>query len=110
MLNIYNSLTRKKEEFIPQNGNIVKMYACGVTVYDDCHLGHGRSLYIFEVIRRYLKFKGFKVQFVRNITDVDDKIINKARQIGQDEEIPLKEAFEKIRKKYIDSYYDDLNL
>ncbi|MCK5493106.1 MAG: cysteine--tRNA ligase, partial [Candidatus Omnitrophica bacterium] len=110
MLNIYNSLTRKKEEFIPRNGNNVKMYTCGVTVYDDCHLGHGRSLYIFEVIRRYLKYKGFNVNFVRNITDVDDKIITKARQIVQDEEISLKEAFEKIRKKYIDSYYEDINL
>ena len=67
MLKIYNSLTRKKEEFKPQNPPVVKMYTCGVTVYDDCHIGHARSLYIFEVIKNYLKYKGFKVSFVRNI-------------------------------------------
>ena len=66
---IYNSLTKKKEEFIPINGNHVKMYTCGVTVYDQCHIGHARSLYIFGVIRQYLQFRGFKVEFVRNRCD-----------------------------------------
>ena len=73
-LQIYNSLTQKKEELIPLDpaGKILKMYTCGVTVYDRCHIGHARSLYVFDVIRRYLKFRGYDVCFVRNITDVDD--------------------------------------
>ena len=109
-ITIYNTLTRKKEEFRSQNPSEVKMYTCGVTVYDDCHIGHGRSLYVFEIMRRYLKYKGFKVLFVRNITDVDDKIINKANQMVQTGKISLKDAFEKVRKTYIDSYYDDLKM
>ena len=86
------------------------MYTCGVTVYDDCHIGHGRSIYIFEVIRRYLKYNGFKVKLVRNITDVDDKIIDKARQRSKEKNIPLKDAFNQVRKAYIDSYRKDLKL
>lgn len=86
------------------------MYTCGVTVYDDCHIGHGRSLYVFEIIRRYLKYKGFKVKLVRNITDVDDKIIDKARQRSKEKNIPLKDAFNQVRKTYIDSYRKDLKL
>lgn len=80
-LKILNTLTRSKEEFVPLSGKTVKMYSCGVTVYDECHIGHARSLYIFDVIRRYLKFRGFDVEFVRNITDVDDKIIDRANQL-----------------------------
>lgn len=110
MLKIYNTLTRKKEEFQPQDSQTVRMYTCGVTVYDDCHIGHGRSLYIFEVIRRYLKYNGFKVRLVRNITDVDDKIIDKARQRSKEKNIPLKDAFNQVRKAYIDSYRKDLKL
>ncbi len=82
-MQIYNSLTKQKEDFVPLEGVRVNMYSCGVTVYDKCHIGHARSLYIFDVIRRYLKFRGFDVRFVRNITDVDDKIINKANQTGK---------------------------
>lgn len=110
MLEIYNTLKRKKETFQPQDPPQVKMYTCGVTVYDDCHIGHGRSLYIFEIMRRYLAHKGYKVDFIRNITDVDDKIINKAREWSKKENIPLKEAFDKVRSTYIDSYYQDLKL
>ncbi|UCD15560.1 MAG: cysteine--tRNA ligase [Candidatus Omnitrophota bacterium] len=110
MLKIYNTLTRKKEEFKPYDSREVKMYTCGVTVYDDCHIGHSRSLYVFEVMRRYLVYKGFRVKFVRNITDVDDKIINKAREVSKIEGINLKKAFDKVRKTYIDSYYKDLKL
>src|ERR1022692_2549977 len=77
-LQIYNSLTGKKEEFVPILGNDVNMYTCGITVYDRSHIGHARSLYVFDVIRRYLKFRGFNVHFVRNITDIDDKIIDRA--------------------------------
>ncbi len=105
---IYNTLTRKKEEFRPLNPPEVKMYTCGVTVYDDCHIGHARSLYIFEVIRRYFRYRGFKVSFVRNITDVDDKIIDKAREWKQKKNISLEEALDLVRETYINSYYRDL--
>ncbi len=110
MLKIFNTLTRNKEEFRPLSPPLVKIYSCGVTVYDHCHIGHGRSLYIFEVMRRYLNYKGFKVKFVRNITDVDDKIINKAKQWSQERRISLEEAFTLVRETYIKSYYEDLGL
>jgi cysteinyl-tRNA synthetase len=97
---IHNSLSKKKEEFTPLNPPKVNLYSCGVTVYDDCHIGHGRSLYIFEVIKRYLEYRGFKVNFVRNITDIDDKIINRANE--------LKIEWGGLVAKYIDSYYEDL--
>lgn len=99
-MQIYNSLTKKKEEFVPLNGKIVKMYTCGVTVYDLCHIGHARSLYVFDVIRRYLKFRGFDVHFVRNITDVDDKIINKA--------IETHRSAHEVSEEQIRLYYDDM--
>jgi len=110
MIKIQNTLTGKKEEFIPLDPPKVNLYACGVTVYDDCHIGHARSLYLFELIRNYLVFRGYKVRFVRNITDVDDKIINKARTWAEKQGLTLEEAFEKVRKTYIDSYYEDLKL
>ena len=97
---IYNSLTRKKEEFTPLSPPQVNIYTCGVTVYDECHIGHARSLYIFDVIRRYLEYRKFKVNFVRNITDMDDKIINRARE--------LKTDWEGLVNKYIESYERDL--
>ena len=97
---IYNSLTKKKEEFLPFNPPKVNIYTCGVTVYDECHLGHARSLYIFGVIRLYLKFRGYEVKFVRNITDIDDKIINRAKESGI--------SWDEVAQKYIDSYYEDL--
>jgi len=108
MLKIYNTLTRTKEEFKPQNPPEVKMYTCGVTVYDDCHIGHARSLYIFELIRRYLVYKSLRVRFIRNITDVDDKIINRAREWSKRDNISLKTAFDKVRDHYIKRYYQDL--
>lgn len=97
---IENSLSGKKEEFIPLNHPKVNIYTCGVTVYDDSHIGHARSLYIFDVIRRYLKYRGFDVKFVRNITDVDDKIINRANE--------LKVGWQELVEKYIGRYYEDL--
>ncbi|MBU0693268.1 MAG: cysteine--tRNA ligase [Candidatus Omnitrophica bacterium] len=108
MLKVYNTLTKRKVEFKPQKFQEVKMYSCGVTVYDHCHIGHGRSLFTFEVIRRYLRYKGFGVKFVRNITDVDDKIINKARQFSKEKKISICEAFNEVKQTYIDSYYEDL--
>ncbi|MCF7917088.1 MAG: cysteine--tRNA ligase [Candidatus Omnitrophica bacterium] len=100
MIKIYNSLTKNKQEFVPVDKNSVKFYACGVTVYDDCHIGHSRSLYIFDVIYRYLEFKGYKVDFVRNITDIDDKIINKSKQLGI--------SWRQVADKYIEHYKKDL--
>jgi cysteinyl-tRNA synthetase len=97
---IYNSLTRKKEEFIPLNAGRVNIYTCGVTVYDESHIGHARSLYIFDLIRRYLICRGFAVRFVRNITDIDDKIINRAKELHLDWQL--------LVKKYIGRYYEDL--
>ncbi len=104
MIQLYNSLTRKKEEFKPL-GEEVKMYVCGVTVYDDSHLGHALSSIVFDVLDRYLEFRGFKVKKVQNFTDVDDKIINRANA----DEIPWQE----ITEKYIESFFksaDGLNV
>ncbi len=99
-IKIYNSLSNKKEEFVPLTANVVNMYTCGVTVYDQCHIGHARSLYVFDVIRRYLKFRGYDVHFVRNITDVDDKIINKA--------IETKRESKDVSEEQIRLYYEDM--
>ncbi len=103
---IYNSLTRKKEEFNPLKPQEVKMYVCGPTVYDQPHIGHARSAYIFDVIRRYLNYKGYKVKFVRNVTDVDDKIIDKARKEFPDEDLNV--SFKKVADKYLISYHQAL--
>jgi cysteinyl-tRNA synthetase len=100
-MKIFNTLTGKKEEFIPFSMNEVRIYACGVTVYDYCHIGHARSAIVFDVIRKYLQFKGFKVTYVRNFTDIDDKIINRAQQEG----IP----WDVLAKKYTDEYYTDMD-
>jgi cysteinyl-tRNA synthetase len=78
MLKIYNTLGRSKQEFIPLRAGEVRMYVCGMTVYDYCHLGHGRVLVIFDVVRRWLRASGYRVTYVRNITDIDDKIIRRA--------------------------------
>src|SRR3989338_6554599 len=79
-MKIYNSLSRTKEEFKPLKPGRVGMYVCGPTVYDEPHIGHARSAYIFDVIRRYLEYRDYEVKFVRNVTDVDDKIIDKAKK------------------------------
>ena len=100
-MKIYNTLTGRKEEFLPLIPEKVKMYACGVTVYDHCHIGHARSAVVFDVISRYLKYKGFDVKYVRNFTDIDDKIINRAKQ----ENI----AWDAVAKKYTDEYYKDMD-
>ncbi|MUI55892.1 cysteine--tRNA ligase [Aliivibrio fischeri] len=83
MLKIYNSLTRQKEEFKPITEGKVGMYVCGVTIYDLCHIGHGRTFVSFDVISRYLRFLGYDLTFVRNITDIDDKIIKRAAENGE---------------------------
>lgn len=99
-MRIYNTMSGKKEEFIPVTPGKVGIYACGVTVYDLCHLGHARSAIIFDVIRRYLRFKGFDVKYVRNFTDIDDKIIKRA----QEENIP----WDEVARKYTEEYYRDM--
>jgi len=81
-LQVFNTLSNKKEEFVPLDGKNVRMYACGPTVYDSSHLGHARMAIVWDVIQRYLRFLGYKVTFVRNITDIDDKIINRAKEVG----------------------------
>ena len=82
-MKIYNSMTGKKEEFIPIDGNNVKMYACGVTVYDLSHIGHARQAIVYAMIADYLRFRGYNVKYVRNYTDVDDKIIKRANEFGK---------------------------
>ncbi len=83
-LMIYNTLTRAKEEFKPLEDNVVRMYVCGPTVYDKAHVGHAMSAIVFDVIRRYLESKGYRVIHVMNFTDVDDKLIHRAHQLGED--------------------------
>jgi cysteinyl-tRNA synthetase len=75
MLRVYNTLTHKKEEFQTIEPNVVKMYICGPTVYSDAHIGHAMSAIVFDVVRRYLEYRGYQVHYVMNFTDVDDKII-----------------------------------
>lgn len=98
MLKIYNTLTQQKEEFHSIHQNKVNMYVCGPTVYGDIHLGNARPIIFFDVLKRYLKHLGYEVYYVSNITDVDDKIIDKAKELKVSEEL--------LTKKYIDRYLD----
>jgi cysteinyl-tRNA synthetase len=102
MLKIYNTLTKQKEEFIPLDPPLVKMYMCGPTVYDYFHIGNARSFIMSDIVRRYLEYKGYVVTFVMNLTDVDDKIIKKANQEGKSArevaEFYIKEFFSDIEK------------
>jgi cysteinyl-tRNA synthetase len=99
MLNIYNSLTNQKEEFKPIVPGQVSMYVCGMTVYDFCHIGHARVLVVFDVVYRYLQHLGYDVNYVRNITDIDDKIINRANERGED--------FYRLTQRFIDAMHED---
>ena len=101
-LRIFNSLTRQKEDFVPLQPNRVGMYVCGVTVYDYCHVGHAGAGVVFDTIYRYLKYSGYDVNYVRNFTDIDDKIIKRS----QEENIP----WEEVTKKYIEAFYEDMGL
>ena len=83
MLAIYNSLTRRKEPFEPLVPGSVRMYVCGITVYDYCHIGHARMLVAFDVVARWLRHLGYDLTYVRNITDIDDKIIRRAQENGE---------------------------
>jgi len=99
-MKVYNTLSAQKEEFSPQ-GDEVKMYVCGVTPYDHCHIGHAMSYIIFDVIRRYLQFRSYKVKYVQNITDIDDKIIDRANQLGI--------STSELAEKYTTSYFADMD-
>jgi len=100
MIRLYNTLTRKKEDFQTLEPNVVKLYVCGVTVYNDAHVGHAMSAIVFDIVRRYLEYRGYNVRHVMNYTDVDDKIINRAKQLNED---PLK-----LSQRYIEDYANDL--
>ena len=99
MLTIYNSLTRQKENFRPIEPGKVRMYVCGITVYDYCHIGHARMILVFDMIVRYLRFSGYEVNYVRNITDIDDKIINRALENG--------EPFDELTGRFIEAMNED---
>ena len=98
-MKIYNTLTRKKEEFVPIKEGEVSIYVCGPTVYNYFHIGNARPFVVFDTLRKYLEYRGYKVKFVQNFTDVDDKIINRAREEG----ITAAE----VSEKYIEEYYKD---
>ena len=99
MLKIHNSYTRQKEVFTPIEPGKVKMYVCGMTVYDLCHLGHARVLVVFDAVTRYLRYRGYDVTYVRNITDVDDKIIQRANENGED--------ISALTARFIQAMHDD---
>jgi len=99
VLQIYNTLSQRKETFTPMEVGKVRMYVCGITTYDYCHLGHARMLVVFDVVVRYLRALGFDVTYVRNITDIDDKIINRANDMGI--------AYDELTAKFIDIMHED---
>jgi cysteinyl-tRNA synthetase len=101
-MKIYNTMTRKKEEFKPINENRIKMFVCGPTVYDKSHIGHGRTYIAFDVIARYLKYKGYSVFYLQNITDIDDKIIKRANELKVP---PLK-----LAKEFEELYFHDMEV
>ncbi|WP_413198575.1 cysteine--tRNA ligase [Nostoc piscinale] len=99
-LTVYNTLTRRQEPFKTVEPGKVKMYYCGVTVYDYCHLGHARACIVWDVVRRYLQFIGYEVRYVQNFTDVDDKILNRARQEHS--------SMEAVAERFIKAYFEDM--
>lgn len=98
-MKIFNTMSRRKEEFVPVDPNEVKIYACGPTVYNFIHIGNARPLCVFDVLRRYLEYRGYNVKFVQNFTDVDDKIIKRANEENS--------TFEEISEKYIKEFWTD---
>ncbi len=98
-LKIYNTLTRSKQDFVPIEPGKVKIYVCGITVYDYCHLGHARMLLVFDMVTRYLRSRGYDVTYVRNITDIDDKIIARANENG--------ESIQSLTSRFIDAMIED---
>jgi len=99
-MKVFNTLSGQKEDFHPR-GEVVTMYVCGVTTYDKCHVGHAMTYIIFDVVRRYLRFKGYKVKYVQNFTDIDDKIIERANRLG----MPASD----LADKYVNLYFADMD-
>ncbi|MDQ7091023.1 MAG: cysteine--tRNA ligase [Methylococcales bacterium] len=99
MLKIYNTLTRKKEVFTPRIAGKVGMYVCGMTVYDYCHIGHARVMVVFDTVARYFRYSGYELTYVRNVTDIDDKIIKRANEKG--------EAFTQLTARFIEAMHED---
>src|SRR4051812_3855881 len=99
-LRVYNTLSGEKETFVPLTPGKASMYVCGVTVYDYCHIGHARAYISFDVIYRYLRYVGYDVTYVRNYTDIDDKIINRANQEGTD--------YRTVADRYIATFDEDM--
>lgn len=99
-IQIYNTLSREKEDFVPLEEGKVKMYVCGPTVYNYIHIGNARPAIVFDTVRRYLEFRGYDVNFVSNFTDVDDKLIRAANELG--EEVPA------IADRFIEAYFEDV--
>jgi cysteinyl-tRNA synthetase len=99
-ITLYNTLTRQKEAFEPLELGKVKMYCCGITVYDYCHLGHARTCIIWDTVRRYLRWRGYNVKYVQNFTDIDDKILNRAKAEGT--------TMEDVSERFIAAYFEDM--
>ncbi|RMD71140.1 MAG: cysteine--tRNA ligase [Cyanobacteria bacterium J149] len=99
-LTLYNTLTKQEEEFKPSNPERVTMYCCGITAYDYCHLGHARTCIIWDVVRRYLTWRGYKVRYIQNFTDIDDKILNRAKAENT--------TMEEVAERFIQAYFEDM--
>ncbi len=99
MLLIHNTLSRKKDEFKPITPGKINFYVCGVTTYDYCHIGHARTYTAVDVIVRYLRWRGYDLRYVRNITDIDDKIIKRANENGED--------YHELTKRFTDAMHED---
>ncbi len=99
-LTVYNTLTRRKEPFKTIEGHKVRMYCCGITVYDYCHLGHARTCLVWDVVRNYLQWSGYEVNYIQNFTDIDDKILNRARKEGT--------SMEDVSERFIKAYFEDM--
>ncbi|MEA5509173.1 cysteine--tRNA ligase [Crocosphaera sp. UHCC 0190] len=99
-LTVYNTITRKKEPFTTIEQGKVRMYCCGITVYDYCHLGHARTCIVWDVVRRYLQWRGYEVNYIQNFTDIDDKILNRARKENT--------TMEAVSERFIEAYFEDM--
>ena len=109
MLKIYNSLSRDKQTFTPIEPSKVRMYVCGMTVYDYCHLGHARVMVVFDMISRWFRESQYQVTYVRNITDIDDKIIKRANEVEEYKNLEEKEKIKKLTQKFIDAMDEDFS-
>ena len=99
-IHIYNTASRAREALEPLEPGHVRLYVCGITSYDYCHIGHARSVLVFDMVARHLRHRGYKLTFVRNFTDIDDKIIDRANKLGEE---PAK-----LAQRFIDEYYTDM--